>query len=197
MLKSRCRAIIFGLVLSTPAGAALAQEQSAPAPTDLIAALNSICVAAQGDRAQVATLAAEQGFSPMPDSMLPRRRNSSGGAGFMRTNATDASIVVTGAMTRRIKGKTVVMDFCSVSAQPADHRALDVRLRQVIGFPPVDAAGLEAYAWLQTPEGRAPSRGLNDDQFIAMAQTGQMRMVGLDRVGRGASLLYILPRIDQ
>jgi hypothetical protein len=196
MLKSLCRAIIFGLVFCAPAGTVAAQDTPQHAPIDLIAALNDICVAAQGDQAQAAALAAEHGFSPVPESMVPRIRNSANRAGFMRTNATDVSLVMTGTMTRRLSGETVVMEFCGVSAQPADHRAVDARLRQVMGFAPVAAGGMEAYAWLHTPEGRAPSRSISDPQFIAMAQTGQMRMVGLDRTGRGSTLLYILPRVD-
>ena len=145
---------------------------------------------------EAAALAAEQGFSPVPESMVPRIRNSSNRAGFMRTNATDASLVMTGTMTRRLGGETIVMEFCGVSAQPTDHRALDSRLRQVMGFAAVDAGGMEAYAWLQTPEGRAPSRSIDDAQFSAMAKTGQMRMVGLDRTGQGSTLLYILPRME-
>jgi len=196
MFASLRRAVLFGLALSAASATALAQDQAAPAPTDLIAALDGICVAAQGDRGQVSSLAQAQGFAPVPESMVPRMRNSSDRAGFMRTNAADVSLVMVGTMTRRLGGETVVMEFCGVSAQPADHGAVDARLRQVMGFAPVRGMGLEAYAWLQTPEGRAPSRSLSDAQFLDMAGTGQMRLIALDRTGRGSTLLYILPRID-
>ncbi|QTC90738.1 hypothetical protein IFJ75_16095 [Brevundimonas goettingensis] len=167
-----------------------------PEPTDLIATLNTICVRARGDRAQVAALAADAGFSPVPESMTPRLRNASERAGFMRTNATDISIVMTGQMTRRVGRDTVILDFCGVSARPTDHRALDRRLRDLMDFDAVNAGGFDAYAWLQTSEGRAPSRSLSDDQFVAMARTGQMRLVVLDRSGRGSTLMYMLPRVD-
>lgn len=197
MLANLRRAIVFGLALSASSAGALAQDQAAPPPTDLIAALDSICVAAQGDRAQVATLALAHGFSSVPESMVPRIRNSSDRAGFMRTNVTDVSLVMVGTMTRRLGRETIIMEFCGVSAQPADHSAVDARLRQVMEFAPVRGMGLEAYAWLQTPEGRAPSRSLSDAQFVDMAGTGQMRLIALDRAGRGSTLLYILPRIDE
>ncbi len=196
MFASLRRAVLFGLALSASSATALAQDQAAPVPTDLIAALDGICVAAQGDREQVASLAQAEGFAPVPESMVPRMRNSSDRAGFMRTNAKDVSLVMVGTMTRRLGGETVVMEFCGVSAQPADHSAVDARLRQVMGFAPVRGMGLEAYAWLQTPEGRAPSRSLSDAQFLDMVGTGQMRLIALDRTGRGSTLLYILPRID-
>ena len=114
----------------------------------------------------------------------------------MRSNATDIAFVMTGRMTRRVGRETVVMDFCGVSARPTDHRTLDATLRRMMGFAPVNAAGLRAYAWLQTPEGRAPSRDLSDAQFMAMAETGQMRLVALDRSGPGSTLIYFLPRLD-
>ena len=94
----------------------------------------------------------------------------------MRTNATDASIVVTGAMTRRIKGKTVVMDFCSVSAQPADHRALDVRLRQVIGRPQ-DRHGLLGNAALlpRNEELRTVIGGPGASERFARRMVGELK----------------------
>ncbi len=177
-------------------GLAQTAPEPAAAPVDLIATLNDICVAAQGDRARAAALAAEAGFSPVPADVVPRMRNSSETAGFMRSNATDISFVMTGEITRRVGRETVVMEFCGVVARPTDHRALDERLRQVMGFAPVRGAGMEAYAWLQTPEGRAPSRSLTDPQVLAMAATGQMRMVALDRAGPGSTLIYFLPRLD-
>lgn len=173
-----------------------AQTSEAPAAIDLIATVNQVCVAAQGDRARAAALAGEAGFSPVPATMVPHMRNSSETVGFMRSNATDISFVMTGKMTRRVEGETVVMEFCGVSARPTDHRALDARLREAMGFAPVRGAGIEAYAWLQTPEGRAPTRSLSDRQFISMAGTGQMRMLGLDRSGPGSTLIYFLPRLD-
>lgn len=173
-----------------------ATQSEAPEPTDLIATLNILCVRPQGDRAQTAALAAEAGFSPAPEGLLPRLRNATGRAGFMRSSAADISIVMTGQMTREFGGEIVVMDFCGVSARPADHRALDRRLRDLMGFGSVRVGGFDAYAWLQTPEGRAPSRGLSNAQFVAMARTGQMRLLVLDRSGSGSSLMYLLPRLD-
>jgi hypothetical protein len=182
-------------ILAAPA-AGWSQAAETPAPTDLIATLNTVCVAARGDRARAAELAAEAGFSPVPETVVPRLRNSAETAGFMRSNATDISFVMTGTMTRRVGRETVVMEFCGVSARPTDHRALDARLRDLMNFPPVRGAGMEAYAWLQTPEGRTPSRSLTDPQFLSMAATGQMRLVALDRSGPGSTLIYFLPRLD-
>lgn len=173
-----------------------AEPAETPAPIDLIATLNDLCVVAQGDRARTAALAGEAGFSPVPAEVLPRLRNSSETSGFMRSSATDISLVMTGKITRRVGRETVVMEFCGVTARPIDHGALDDRLREVIGFPPVRGAGMEAYAWLQTPSGRAPARSLTDAQILAMAATGQMRMVALDRAGPGSTLIYFLPRLD-
>lgn len=182
-------------VLAAPA-AASSQAAEAPTPIDLIAALNTVCVAAQGDCARAASLAAEAGFSPAPERMAPRMRNSSDTAGFMRSNATDISFGMTGRTPRRVAGETLVMEFCGVSARPTGHRALDARLRETMGFAPVRGAGMEACAWLQTPEGRAPSRSPTDPQFLSMAATGQMRLPGLDRSGPGTTLTYFLPRLD-
>ncbi len=173
-----------------------AQSVVAPEPTDIIATLNAICVAAQGDRAQAAALAAEAGFSPVPESMTPRLRNATERAGFMRTNATDMSIVMTGRMTRRVGRETIVLDFCGVAVRPTDHRALAQRLSDLMKFDSINTVGFDAYAWLQTPEGRAPARSLSDAQFVAMARTGQMRLLGLDRTGPGSTLIYMLPRLD-
>lgn len=188
-------AAMLAALMGLPA-AGWAQTSEAPAAIDLIATVNEVCVAAQGDRARAAALAAQAGFSPVPASTIPHLRNSSETTGFMRSNATDISFVMTGKMTRRVEGETLVMEFCGVSARPTDHRALDVRLREAMGFAPVRGAGMEAYAWLQTPEGRAPTRSLSDRQFISMAGTGQMRMLGLDRSGPGSTLIYFLPRLD-
>lgn len=189
--------LLIGAVamLAAPA-AGWSQAAETPVAIDLIATLNTVCVAAQGDRVRAASLAAEAGFSPVPASMVPHMRNSSETAGFMRSNATDISFVMTGKMTRRVGGETLVMEFCGVSARPTDHRALDARLREAMGFAPVRGAGMEAYAWLQTPEGRAPSRSLTDPQVLSMAATGQMRLLGLDRSGPGSTLIYFLPRLD-
>lgn len=175
---------------------AAASAQVAPEPVDLIATLDTVCITAQGDRARAAELATEAGYSPVPDSMVPNLRNASETAGFMKSNATDVTFVMTGRILRRVGRERVVMDFCGVSARPTDHRALDQRLEQVMGFASVRGAGMEAYAWLQTPDGRAPTRDLRDPTFIAMAGTGQMRMVGLDRSGPGSTLIYFLPRLD-
>lgn len=174
----------------------LAQSQAAPEPTDIVATLNAVCVKAQGDRAQAAVLAAEAGFSPVPESMTLRLRNATERAGFMRTSATDMSIVMTGRMTRQVGRETIVLDFCGVAVRPTDHRALDRRLRDLMKFDSIRAVGFDAYAWLQTPEGRAPSRNLSDAQFVAMARTGQMRLLVLDRSGPGSTLMYMLPRLD-
>lgn len=175
---------------------ASAQDASTAAPTDLIATLNTVCVAARGDRARAASLAAEAGFSPAPESMTPRMRYTSETASFMRSSAADLSVIMTGKMTRRVGRETVVMEFCGVSVRPTDHRALDARLLDLMNFPPVRGAGMEAYAWLQTPEGRVPSRSLTDPQFLSMAATGQMRLLALDRSGPGSTLIYFLPRLD-
>ena len=173
------------------------RAQAGPAaPVDLIALLDTICVTAQGDRDRVAELAVAAGFSPVPDSMTPRIRNSSDVAAFMRTNSADMTIVMTGRMTRRLGRERAVMDFCGVSARPTDHRVLGARLRAAMGFAPVRDSSMDAYAWLQTPEGRAPARSLSEPQFLSMAATGQMRMVGLERAGPGSTLLYFLPRLD-
>lgn len=189
--------VVAALVLALAGSpTAQAQDAAAPAPVDLIATLNTVCVAARGDRARAAALAAEAGFSPVPRTALPRVRNSSDYAGFMRSNATDITFIMTGQMSRDVGRETVVMEFCAVSARPTDHRALNARLRDLMNFPPVRGAGMEAYAWLQTPEGRAPSRSLTDPQFLAMAETGQMRLVALDRSGPGSTLIYFLPRLD-
>jgi hypothetical protein len=202
-MRTGLRSLLAAVVLL---GAPLtASAQNAPAPVvapdsapeaiDLIATLNAVCVAARGDRARAAALAAEAGFSPVPASMLPGMRNSSETTGFMKSSATDVAFVMTGKMTRDVRGETVVMEFCGVSARPTDHRALEGKLRELMGFAPVRGR-FQAYAWLQTPEGRAPTRDLGDAQFLAMAATGQMRMVGLDRSGPGSTLIYFLPRLD-
>lgn len=188
-------AVLAAALLGLPA-AGWSQTTGEPEPIDLIETVNTVCIAAQGDRARAAALAADAGFSPVPADMVPRLRNSSETAGYMRSNATDMSFVMTGQITRRVGRETVVMEFCGVSARPTDHRALDGRLREVMGFAPVRGAGMEAYAWLQTPEGRAPSGSLTDPQFLSMAGTGQMRLVGLDRSGPGSTLIYFLPRLD-
>ena len=189
-------AVITAALIGLPA-LGWAQAAETPGPVDLVATLNTVCVAARGDRARVAVLAAEAGFSPVPEALLPRMRRSSEYAGFMRSNATDISYVVTGTMTRDVGRETVVMDFCGVSARPTDHRALNARLLDLMNFPSVRGVGMEAYAWLQTPEGRVPLRNrLTDEQFLAMAETGQMRLVTLDRSGPGSTLMYFLPRLD-
>ena len=190
---SRVVAAFVAVALSVPASA---QTALAPEPIDLIATLNTVCVAAKGDRAKAAALAADAGFSPAPASLIPRMRNSSETTGFMKSSAADVAFVMTGRMTRVIGRQTVVLEFCGVTARPTDHRALEQRLRGLMNFAPVRGGGIDAYAWLQTPEGRAPTRDLGDDQFVAMARTGQMRMVGIDRSGRGSTLIYFLPRID-
>ena len=183
------------MVLMAATGA-LARTTPEPEPIDLIATLDAVCVTAGGDRARAAELAVAEGYAPVPDSMVPGLRNASETAGFMRSNATDIAFVMTGRISRRIGRERILMDFCGVSARPTEHRALDQRLREAMGFAPVTGAGMEAYAWLQTPEGRAPTRDLGDPTFVAMAATGQMRMVGLDRSGPGSTLIYFLPRLD-
>jgi hypothetical protein len=196
MCRPFAAAMLAALIGLPAVGWAQTTPAPAEAPVDLIATLNTVCVAAGGDRARAAELAAAAGFSPVPETVVPRLRHSSETAGFMRSNATDISFVMTGTMTRRVGRQTVVMEFCGVSARPTDHRALDTRLRDLMNFPPVRGAGMEAYAWLQTPEGRTPSRSLTDPQFLSMAATGQMRLVALDRSGPGSTLIYFLPRLD-
>ncbi|HYD28595.1 hypothetical protein [Brevundimonas sp.] len=195
MRGARTLVAAFAAALVWPA-TGWSQAAVAPARLDLIQTLNQICVAAHGDRERAAALALEAGFSPTPAETVPHLRNSSEASGFVRSTSADMAYVITGLMTRRIGRETVQIEFCGVSARPTDHRALDARLREVMGFAPVRGAGFEAYAWLQTPEGRAPTRSLTDPQFVSMAATGQMRMIGLDRAGPGSTLIYFLPRID-
>lgn len=191
--RSLLAVLVCALVLASPS---VAQTPAVTPGPSLIAELNSICIAGGGDRARVATLAAAAGFSPVPDDVLPRLHNSRDTAGFMRSSQSAISFVMTGVITRRVGRETVVMDFCGVSTRPTDHAALARDLRQTMGFAPVRGAGMDAaYAWLQTPEGRAPTRSLDDAQFLGMARTGQMRLVALDRLGAGSTLLYFLPRI--
>lgn len=189
------RVLIAALATVWPAPA-LGQGVDAPAPIDMIETMNRVCVASQGDRSRTETLALEAGYSPVPQSMLPRVRNADNATGFMRSNAVDMAFVITGTMNRRVARKSVTIDFCGVSARPTDHDALDKRLGEVMGFEPVKGRGFEAYAWVQTPEGSVPTRSLTDPEFLAMAATGQMRMVGLDREGPGSTLIYFRPRID-
>ncbi|WP_428151072.1 hypothetical protein [Brevundimonas sp.] len=184
-------ALAFGSIATAASSA-----QVAPEPIDLLATLDAVCISAQGDRVRAAELAAEAGFSPVPDSIVPSLRNASETAGFMKSSAADIAYVMTGKMSRRVGRERITMEFCGVSARPTDHRALDQRLRQAMGFAPVTDFGMDAYAWLQTPEGRAPTRDLRDPTFIAMAGTDQMRMVGLQRSGPGSTLIYFLPRLD-
>jgi hypothetical protein len=195
-MKKGLRSLLAAAALLAAPGPASAQTAPAPEPIDLIATLNAVCIRSQGDRGRAATLAADAGFSPAPASMLPRMRNSSETTGFMKSSAADVAFVMMGKITRVIDRQTVVIEFCGVSARPTDHRALEQRLRGLMEFAPVRGGGFQAYAWLQTPEGRAPSRDLSDAQFVAMARTGQMRMLGIDRAGRGSTLIYLLPRID-
>lgn len=190
------RSAVFAAAALCSIATAAPSAQTTPVAIDLIATLDTVCVSAQGDRARAAELAAEAGFSPVPASMVPALRNASETAGFMKSNAADIAYVMTGTISRRVGRERVTMEFCGVSARPTEHRALDQRLRQTMGFAPVTDGGIEAYAWLQTPEGRAPTRDLRDQTFITMARTGQMRMVGLQRSGPGSTLMYFLPRLD-
>ena len=192
----RLRLLLVSLALAACAGASSAQTAVEPTPTDVIDLLNTVCIAAHGDRALVRSRASEAGFSAAPSSLAPPIRNASDVELFIRSNATDAVILMTGKITRRVGRDSVVMEACAVNVRPTDHRALDRRLREVVGFAPVRLAGLEAYAWLQTPEGRAPTRELSDPQFLAMARTGQMRMLAIDRQANGSTLAYFLPRVD-
>lgn len=187
------RALVLAGVVAAPAAS---QDANAPAPIDMIETVNTVCIAAQGDQVRVEANALEAGFSPVPKSMLPKLRGSEDATGFIRSNTTDVSYVLMGTMKRRLSGKTVVMEFCGVGARPSEHKELDARLSQLMGFKPVQVGGIEAYAWIQTPEGRAPTRSLTDPQFLAMAETGQMRMVGLDRDGKGSVLLFFRPRVE-
>ncbi|KQW81899.1 hypothetical protein [Brevundimonas sp. Root1279] len=187
---------VASILLVLISGPVDAQTTASPAPTDLIAALEQFCIASNGDAAKVAALADAAGFSPVPQSMAPRIRNVTGAVTFMRTNDTDMTILMAGRMNRRMDREEVTLDLCGVSVQPTDHRALDQRLRQTMGFSPMRGGGFEAYAWVQTPTGRSVPENLSDATFLAMARTGQMRMVSLDREGRGSTLLYVLPRVD-
>jgi hypothetical protein len=187
------RALVFVAAIAAPA---VGQDADAPAPIDMIETVNKVCIAAQGDQGQIEAKALDAGFSPVPQSMLPKLRGSEDATGFIRSNATDVAFVFTGTIKRRLSGKTVVMEFCGVGARPTDHKALDARLAQLMGFKPVKAGGVEAYAWIQTPEGRTPTRSLTDPEFLAMAETGEMRMVGLDRDGKGSMLLFFRPRVE-
>ncbi|WP_426041592.1 hypothetical protein [Brevundimonas sp. TWP2-3-4b1] len=186
---------ILAAALTTATGAQ-AQTTPPPEPIDLIASLDAVCISAGGDRARAAELAIEAGFSPVPASMVPALRNSSETAGFMKSSAADVTFVLTGTMSRRVGRERVTMEICGVTSRPTEHRPLDQRLRQTMGFAPVSDGGMDIYAWLQTPEGRAPARELRDPTFLAMAGTGQMRMVGLQRSGPGSTLIYFLPRLD-
>ncbi len=188
--------VLATAVLMTGAAQETAPPSSSVEPVDLIATLDAVCVSAGGDRARAAVLAAEAGFSPVPASMVPNLRNSSETAGFMKSSAADVVFVMTGTMTRRVGRERISMEFCGVSARPTEHRAVEQRLRQAMGFAPVTDFGMDAYAWLQTPEGRAPTRDLSNQTFVAMARTGQMRTVGLQRSGPGSTLIYFLPRLD-
>ena len=190
----RLRGVVAAAILT--AATATSAQTPATEPVDLIATLDAVCVSAEGDRTRAAELAAEAGYSPVPESMIPGLRNASEKAGFMKSSAADVAFVMTGTMSRRVGRERVTMEFCGISVRPGDHRALDERLRVTMGFAPVTDGGIEAYAWLQTPEGRAPTRDLRDPTFIAMARTGQMRMVGLQRSGPGSTLIYFLPRLD-
>lgn len=187
---------ILAFVAACAVATVASSSQVTPEPLDQIATLDAVCISAGGDRARTAELAAEAGFSPVPATMVPRLRNASDTAGFMKSSASDVAFIMTGTMTRRVGRDRVSMEFCGVSVRPTEHRALEQRLRQTMGFAPVLDLGMDAYAWLQTPEGRAPARNLSDQTFLAMAGTGQMRMVGLQRSGPGSTLMYFLPRLD-
>lgn len=201
---SPLRAVLLGAatLAAILAGSAAVQAQepearpAAVAAIDLIASLESLCIAAQGDRARVAELALEAGFSPVPEDMVPPLRNSSERVAFMKSNATDMALVSTAKITRRLGRETIVMDYCGVSARPTDHRALEQRLRQTMGFAPVRGSGFEAYVWVQSAAGRAVADELSDRHFLAMAQTGGMRMVAIDRSGTGSTLVYFAPRVE-
>lgn len=193
----RARTLLIGAMaaLTWPA-TGWSQAPAAPARLDLIASLETICVAAAGDRAKAVELATEAGFSPTPAEMIPFMRGATNTAGYMRSNEADMAFVMLGTLTRRLGRRDVTMEFCGVSSRPTDHRALDRRLRETMGFAPVQGGGFDAYAWVQTPEGRSAASALTDQHFTAMAETGQMRMVALDRSGTGSTLIYFLPRFD-
>ena len=191
------RTLLIGVIAAwTWPSTGWSQVTDAPARIDMIASLDAICVAAAGDRARAIELATAAGFSPTPAEMVPAPRGSSNTVGFMRSNEADVAFVILGTMTRRLDRRDVTMEFCGLSSRPTDHRALDPRLRAVMGFPPVRGGGFDAYAWVQTPEGRAATNSLSNEAFTAMAETGEMRMIGLDRAGSGSTLIYFLPRID-
>lgn len=179
---------LAGLMLLTITGSSAAQT---PAP-DQIADLNRICIAAQGDRARAAELAQAAGYSQTPPEMVPERRNMRDMVGFMKTDAEQARIVLLGRSTRRLGRETVTLNLCAVSARPADHRALQTRLRQMIGFDEVREGGGDGdtWAWLAQDGGRAPVRNLNDANASSLAATGRLRIVNLQREGPGAALIY-------
>lgn len=180
--------VIAGLMALAVAGSA-ATQTAAP---DQIADLNRICIAAQGDGTRAAELAQAAGYSATPSEMIPERRNMRDLAGFLKTDAEQVRIVLIGRTTRRIGGEQVTLNLCSVSARPADHRALLARLRQVIGFESVREGGGDGdtWAWLSKDGGRAPVRNLNDANAADLATTGQLRIVNLQREGPGAALTY-------
>ena len=180
--------VIAGLALLSIAGSA-ATQTAAP---DQIADLNRICIAAQGDRARAAELALAAGYSPMPEGMVPERRNMRDLASFLKSDADQARIVLIGRCTRRIGREEVTLNLCAVSARPADHRPLQARLRQMIGFEPVRQGGGDGdtWAWLSRDGGRAPIRNLNDANAVDLAVTGQLRIVNLQREGPGVVLTY-------
>ena len=164
-------------------------------PVDLIATLDAVCVSAGGDAARAAELAAEAGFSPVPDSMVPGLRNASDTAGFMKSNASDIVFVMTGKMSRRIGRERVSWtSAASAPVRPSTGPWTSACARPWGSRPSATAA------WTPMPgcrpKGRAPTRDLRDPTFIAMAETGQMRMVALQRSGPGSTLIYFLPRLD-
>ena len=84
--------VLATAVLMTGAAQETAPPSSSAEPVDLIATLDTVCIAAQGDAARAAELAAEAGFSPMPASMIPPLRNASEQAAFMKSNGTDVAM---------------------------------------------------------------------------------------------------------
>ena len=180
--------VIAGLALLTIAGSA-ATQTAAP---DQIGDLNRVCIAAQGDRARAAELAQAAGYSPTPPEMVPERRNMRDLTGFLKTDADQVRFVLIGRSTRRIGRDEVTLNLCSVGARPADHRALQTRLRQMIGFDPVREGGGpgDTWAWLSQDGGRAPIRNLNDANAGDLIATGRLRIINLQREGPGVTLTY-------
>ena len=160
-----------------------AAQTPAAEPVDLIATLDAVCVSAGGDAARAAELAAEAGFSPVPDSIAwPSQRL---GHGRLHEIQSLGHRFVMRAGCPPDRTRAGLDGLRGVSARSTEHRALDQRLGR-----PWDSrrqrGGLDAYACCDR-RGPCPTRDLRDPTFIAMAEIGQMRMVEAATLG---------PRLD-